>query len=328
VSAVSGLLRGTVVPSGWPRFLWFVGWWLFAGMAVHVAALAVTGGPVSGPVSLRKPASFAEAGWLIAWSVALILPLLRTRRWQRHVVGSVVVLFGVGETTVIGIQAWRGVPSHYNFSTPLDAALMRGGAAGTAAVFLVGMVVLLVAAVRTPRLQPSVRFGVLAGIGALLFGCLVGFVMVSNNSGVYQGVIGSGFGNRTAGYLGPDRATVGPEYLMLRPATRGGDLVLLHAIGIHGLVLLAVPAILLARTAVSRRRQLRVVAVSVAGVAVAAALLLVQALRQQPLDRLNPLALAVLAVCGVALVGSYVAVVGALFRRPPVGGQVRSGRSG
>jgi hypothetical protein len=60
----------------------------------------------------------------------------------------------------------------------------------------------------------------------------------------------------------------------------------------------------------------------------AIALLLVQALRQQPLDRLNPLALGVLAVCGVALVGSYAAVVGALLRRRPVGGQVGSGRSG
>jgi hypothetical protein len=115
---------------------------------------------------------------------------------------------------------------------------------------------------------------------------------------------------------------------MLRPATRGGDLVLLHAIGIHGLVLLAVPAILLARTAVSRARQLRVVAVSVAVVAVATALLLVQALRQQPLDRLNPLALGVLAVCGVTLVGSYVAVVRALIRRRPVGERVRSDRCG
>lgn len=36
-------------------------------MIFHVAALAVTGGAVTGPVSLRKPATFAETGWLTAW---------------------------------------------------------------------------------------------------------------------------------------------------------------------------------------------------------------------------------------------------------------------
>ena len=43
------------------------------------------------------------------------------------------MLFALGETSIMAVQAWRGVPSHYNFSTPLDVALMRGGAAGTAA---------------------------------------------------------------------------------------------------------------------------------------------------------------------------------------------------
>src|SRR5438874_7621906 len=171
----------------WPRILWIVGTVLLVTMVVHVVALALTGGPVNGPVSLRKPADFAETGWLLAWSVALILPRLRTRAWQRHVIGGATVLFGVGETTVMAIQAWRGVPSHYNFSTPLDAALMRGGAAGTAAIFLVGVVVMLIAALRTPDQPLSLRLGVRAGIVVLLVGCAIGFVMISNNSGVYQG---------------------------------------------------------------------------------------------------------------------------------------------
>src|SRR5213078_2589229 len=143
-----------------PRILWIAGTVLLVTMLVHVVALAIRGGPVTGPVSLRKPADFAEAGWLLTWSVALILPRLRTRAWQRHVIGGSAVLFGVGETAIMAVQAWRGVPSHYNFSTPLDAALMRGGAAGTAGVFLVGGVVLLVAALRTSTGSSSQRLGV------------------------------------------------------------------------------------------------------------------------------------------------------------------------
>jgi hypothetical protein len=189
---------------------------LFVAMVVHIVILAVTGDTWSGPVSLRKPADFAEAGWLVTWSVALILPLLRTRPWQRLVIGGSAILFGVGETAIMAVEAWRGVPSHYNFSTTFDAALMRGGAAGTAGVFLVGVVVLLVAVLRTGGLERSVRLGVVAGVVVLFVGCAVGFIMVSNNSGVFQGSIGGGFANRSAAYLGPDPATVGPDYLVLR----------------------------------------------------------------------------------------------------------------
>lgn len=306
---------GLPAPPGWPRALWVTGTVLFVTMVVHIAALMITGGPVSGPVSLRKPATFAETGWLIAWSVALIMPLLRTRAWQRHVIGTAVLLFTVGETAIIGLQAWRGVPSHYNFSTPLDAALMRGGAGGTAGVFLIGVIVLLIAALRTRDVTASVRLGVIAGIVVLLVACAIGFVMISNNSGVYQGGIGGGFARQTAAYLGPDAATVGPEYGLLRPGTRGGDLVAPHVIGIHGLVLLAVPAVLLARSAMSRVRQLQVVALAVSSVVIGSTLLLVQALRQLPLDQLHPVALATLVLCVVALLAAYAVIAAALLKR-------------
>jgi hypothetical protein len=292
-----------------------VGSVLLVTMVFHIVALVASGGAVSGPVSLRKPATFAEAGWLIAWSVAVILPRLRTRPVQRHIIGGTAALFGIGETTIMAIQAWRGVPSHYNFSTPFDAALVRGGAAGTAGLFLVGVIVLLVATLNTPDLQASIRLGLLAGVVLLLVGCLVGFIMISNNSGVFEGSVGSGFANRSAAYLGPDRSTVGPEYLLVRPATRGGDLVLPHAIGVHGLVLLAVPAVLLTGTSLSSAKQLRLVAVAVGGIGLAIALLLVNAFRSRPLDRLDPASLVALTLCGVALIAVYIRAVAAWLSR-------------
>ncbi len=184
-------------------------------MLFHAGALLVTGDPVTGPVSLRKPATFAETGWLLCWSVALLLPALDLRGWTRHAVAGATVLFALGETSIMAVQAWRGVPSHYNFSTPLDVALMRGGAAGTAAVFVLAVLILLVTTARAP-IPADVRVGVLASGLALLVGCTVGLIMIFNNSGVFQGTLGVGFG-RTGGYLGPAPATVGPEYLLLRP---------------------------------------------------------------------------------------------------------------
>jgi hypothetical protein len=300
-------------PMTWPKVLWLTGAVLLVTMVFHICALLVTGGPVSGPVSLRKPATFAETGWLNAWSVALILPTLRTKAWQRHVIGFAVVAFGVVETTVMAIQAWRGVPSHYNFTTTFDAILMRAGAAGTAGIFLIGVVVLLVVALRDTGLPASVRLGVCAGIIVLLLGCIIGFGMISNMSGVYQGSFGSGFTRPAVGYLGPSSSTVGREYLLLRPETKGGDLILPHAIGVHGLVLLAVPALVMARTSMAPGRQRKVISAVVASISVAMGLLLSHALRQLPLDRLSPVSLALLAACGLALLVSYVMVAAALM---------------
>ena len=253
--------------------------------------------------------------------MALVLPLVRARAWQRHLIGVSVLLFTVGETAIIGFQAWRGVPSHYNFTTPLDAALMRVGAGGSAGVFLAGVIVLLIAALRTPDLIASVRLGISAGITVLLVGCLTGFVMISNDSGVYQGRIGAGFARQAASgasaYLGPDAVTVGPEYGLLRPATRGGDLLLPHLIGIHGLVLLAVPAVLLARTTIPETRQLRVIGLATTSAGIALAILLLQAFRQLPLQALPPLAWAALALCAVSLLSAYGMVATALRHYPP-----------
>lgn len=307
---------GSITPVGWPRVLWATGTVLLITMVFHIAALLVTRGATSGPVSLRKPATFAETTWLVTWAVALILPRIRTRAWQRHVIGASVLLFGVGETAIMAIQAWRGVPSHYNFSTPLDAALIRLGAGGTAGIFVIGTIVLLVATVRSRDTAVSVRLGIVAGIIALLVGCAVGFVMISNNSGVYQGSIGGGFARQTAAYLGPDAATVGPQYLLLRPDTRGGDLVLPHVIGIHGLLLLAVPALLLARTGMAARRQLQLTALAMASVAIGMGLLLVHAFRQLPLDQLHAPALATLALCAVVLLATYFTTASALLTHP------------
>ncbi|GAA4779362.1 hypothetical protein GCM10023200_10620 [Actinomycetospora chlora] len=290
----------------WPRVLGVTGAVLLVAMVVHVVALVLLGGPVGGPVSLRKPATFAETGWLLCWSVALVLARLRMRPWQRHVVGVAVLAFAVVEPVVMGIQAWRGVPSHYNFSTPFDAALVRIGAAGTAAVFVVGMVVLLVATLRSPGTSshgtpPELRLGVAAGVVVTLVACAVGMVMISTNSGVYRGGLGSGFG-RTGAYFGPDAATVGPDYAGFRPATAGGDLVLPHAVGVHGMLLLAVPAVLLAGTAAHHR--LALVATMVGAVLLALAVLLVHAFRMLPLDALGVPALVVLALCVLAYLGA------------------------
>lgn len=292
-------------PLTWPNVLYLVGWLLLATMVFHLVALAITGGAITGPVSLRKPATFAETGWLTAWSVALVLPALSTRQWQRHVIGTTVLLFGIGETTVMAVQAWRGVPSHYNFTTALDATLMRGGAGGLAFLFLIGMVVMLAASFRPTNAPRSLLVGVRLGVVVLLIGCVIGFVMISNMSGVFTGSFGTGFTGAQTGYVGPPPSVVGKEYLLLHPDTQGGDLVLLHAIGIHGLLLLTVPAHLLHRSRLPERSRMRVVAVMGTAVLGAMAVIAGQSFRSLPLGEMGPLNLGLLSAAAVALLAAY-----------------------
>jgi hypothetical protein len=298
----------------WGRILFLVGGVLLATLLFHVAALLVTGGPVTGPVSLRKPATFAETGWLTAWSVALMLPRLRLRAWQRHFIALSVLLFTVGETAIMAVQAWRGVASHYNFTTRFDAILMRGGAAGLAGLFLVGVVVMLIAAVRTPELSPSVRLGLVAGLAVLIVGCLIGFVMISNMSGVFQGTFGSGFLRKQVGYIGPSPSVVGPEHLLLRLHTAGGDLVLLHAIGVHGLPLVTLPALLLSGLGLRERRRVQVVGTIAGGVVLSMAVIATQSFRSLPLGEMGSAQLGVLAGTAIAVIAAYAVVVSEVMR--------------
>jgi hypothetical protein len=267
------------------RVLWWAGWLLLATMVVHVVALVETGAAMTGPVSLRKPATFAETSWLLCWSVALMLAWLDLGRVARAFVGGSVLAFGLGETTIMAVQAWRGVPSHYNFTTTFDAVLMRGGGGGLAFVLLAGVVVLL-AGTRHSDAPPSVLLGIRAGAAVLLVGCAVGFVMISNMSGVFRGGLGTAFGRPQQGYLGPSAATVGHQYLLLRPHTDGGDLVLLHAVGVHGLVLLTLPALLLTRSGLPERTRWRLVALMSGAVGLGLLGLAVQAFGQRPWDAL------------------------------------------
>jgi hypothetical protein len=304
-------------PLTWQTALFLGGWVLLATMVFHVVALVVTGGDVTGPVSLRKPADFAETGWLACWAVALVLPHVAMGRVREAIVAGSVLLFGFAETTVMSIQAWRGVPSHYNFTTTFDAILMRGGAAGTAGVFLVGMLVLLVSSLRTRasgQTSASLLLGVRLGVVVMLIGCVIGFVMISNMSGIWNGQFGSAFGEPQTGYLGPTPAQVGHEYLLLRPDTAGGDLVLLHAIGIHGLVLVTIPAALLAMTTVPEVWRRRLVWTMAAAVLGSMAVIASQSFRSQPLSEMGLLRMSLLAVAAVAALGSCAVIVVAWMR--------------
>jgi hypothetical protein len=274
------------------RASYLVGAMLIASGLVHLGVLVVTGGSWQGPVSWRKPATFGLSFGLtlitITWVASYIRLGSRTRTWLLCLFAGACVL----EVSLITLQAWRRVPSHFNLETPFDGVVARTLAAG-GGVLIAVIAVLTVASWRAdPQVGPSMRLAVRAGLVALDVAVLVGAVMIATGISRALG------GEQQAAYA------VGGA---LKPA---------HAVTMHGVLVLPAVAWLLARAGWPEHRRSRVVWLAVAGYALLAGVVVAESFAGvSPLQ--GPAAATTLAIAGGLAVGAagLVSVVAPL-RRP------------
>jgi hypothetical protein len=113
---------------------------------VHVGVLLATGGSWSGPLSLRKPATFGLS-------------------------------FGLTLATLT-VQAWRGLTAHFGV-TGTGAGLVAGTAAGGAVLVLVTGTATAVGAWQAHGVSPSMRLALRLGFVELLVGLAIGVVMLA-----------------------------------------------------------------------------------------------------------------------------------------------------
>jgi hypothetical protein len=142
---------------------------------VHVGVLLATGGTWSGPLSLRKPATFGLSFGLTLATMTWVLSLLPRRR------SVLLALFGLAclvEVVVITVQAWRGLTSHFGVTGP-GAGLVAGGAAGGAVLIVATGAVAAVAAWRAPGTSPSMRLALRVGFAELLVSLALGVLMLA-----------------------------------------------------------------------------------------------------------------------------------------------------
>src|SRR3954471_6848448 len=94
---------------------------LVASGVLHAGVQLVVGGPWDGPVSWRKPTTFGLAFGVtlatLVWVTRFVAISAPARRRLLTLFGAACLL----EVTVITVQAWRKVPSHFNTTTALDA---------------------------------------------------------------------------------------------------------------------------------------------------------------------------------------------------------------
>jgi hypothetical protein len=247
-----------------------------------------------------KPAKFAASIVLAAPTLAWIVGALGAGRGPRRA-AAVMAAMGALELTIITAQAARGVPSHFNFATPLDGALFQIMGAGIT-TFWIAEAYVAVRAFRHRFADVALGWGVRLGLVATLLGGAVGFVMPhptpSQLASLRAGRPTPAIGAHAVGV--PDG---GPGLPVTHWSTTGGDLRVPHFFGLHGLQVLPLMGFWLARRA---RRTGRAAAATRTMVAVGAAYVgltivtLIQALRAQPLLAPDGATLALAAV--VALV--------------------------
>jgi hypothetical protein len=152
---------------------------LFCGILIasglfHLSIVWLTGAQWEGPLSARKPGLFGVSAGLTGVSIVWVLTQLVPRRYDRSfatlMTGSLLI-----EVGLITLQYWRGVPSHFNRATPMNAAIESS---------MLALIVFVTAGIaglcwRSRQLLPIPRsraVAIQAGLWLLLISCGLGFL--------------------------------------------------------------------------------------------------------------------------------------------------------
>src|SRR3981081_2913900 len=153
------------------RIAYVIGAGLFARGLFPAGVLIASGGSWVGPRSLRKPTTFGLSFGLTLATVAWATSFLRMRPTIRAILLGAYSIASVVETGLVSMQAWRGVPSHFNFETRFDTAVSMTLAAGGGVIILVVLgftaAALFSAGALSPSMRLAVRFGLLVLLVAL-----------------------------------------------------------------------------------------------------------------------------------------------------------------
>ena len=218
---------------------------LLSGL-IHLGILLIGGGSLEGPLSLRKPTTFGLSFGLTLITIVWVASLLRIGdRWRAALLGAFTIASAL-ETLLVSLQAWRGVPSHFNVETPFDALVTRGLAAGGVALIAIIAALTLAAFRADPMVPLSLRAAIRIGFVILFTSLIVGGLMIAKGMQLVFA------GNPQAAY-----ATGG----IFKPT---------HAVTMHAILVLPLVAWLLSFVNWTERRRLRIVLLGATGYVVVA----------------------------------------------------------
>lgn len=167
-----------------------------------------------------KPLKFSVSIAIYVWTLAWYLRYLSRRRRAVRSISWGVAISVVFEIVGITLQSARGVPSHFNVATPLDATLfaVMGGMIGFNTVMLIWATVLFF--VDRPDVPAAYLWGIRFGLIIFLLASFEGVLMVMH-------------GSHTVG-----AADGGAGLPLVNWSRQHGDLRVVHFVGMHALQVL------------------------------------------------------------------------------------------
>jgi hypothetical protein len=265
------------------RVAFTIGGLLFLSGLIHVVVLIVSGGTWTGPVSLRKAATFGLSFGLTLATVAWVTHLLPLAARSRTVLLGAFTVTCMVETTLVSLQAWRGVPSHFNFETGFDTAVSTTLAAG-GFVIVVTILGMTLAAFRAAGTQTAaMRLAIRFGFVTLLVSLAVGAAMIATGSVAARG---------------PDPSLAYTTAGFLKPA---------HAVTMHAILVIPGLAWLLTFTRWGENQQTNVVGLGIVGYTLLSVVIIVESVTHT-----SPLTAPPLAMAGSGLGLAALAAAGAL----------------
>lgn len=284
LARLSGLARLT--PATAPqRLAYLCSALLLVSAGVHAIVYAVDGGSWAGPVSWRKPIVFGLSFGITLATLAWLMSFLRPHRITAWVLLGILSAASVVEVFLVTLQRWRGVPSHFNESTPFNGLVFSiMGALVTVIVVLT--VVITVRSFFPMDAPPSLALAIRAGLVLMLVSQAVGVRMIVEGGNTF----------------GAD-----------------GSLKVPHAVTLHALQVLPALALLLLAAETAERHRVRIVALGTLGYAGLITATMLQTFAGRAVFDLDLVADAVaLAGFGLLLTSGLVALRGAVRQGRPV----------
>jgi hypothetical protein len=276
-------------------------------LATAAAGLLIDPRLVTGAPIWLKPAKFAVSIGAYVATVLWVFSFLDTWRKTRAIIGAVTALTLVSEMAIILTQVARGTASHFNTSTPLNAALWS--TMGLAIlVQTMASVVLAVVVWRARFADRAMGWAFRLGLMLSIVGASTGGLMVAPTAAQVD-VMKTGqrpiaVGAHTVGAPDGGAGVVGTGW-----STEHGDLRVPHFVGLHAFQALPLLALACGRREPLERRRVRIVLAAAASYALLFAALLAEALRGFSIVRPDPVTMATLtAWIGVSAMAFRLAV--------------------